>query len=525
MKIKKILPLLLITPFMAGCKGKELVIPTVDVENMTISLPAKPVYNTGAIASDDNFDYVDFYEISDFHGAVNHEEHSDEHYIGLPVMATFFNKKRELNPGGTIVLSSGDMFQGSVESNLTRGYIVNYAMNYMGFECMTLGNHEFDWTDEWIKKNANLEYEGHKIPFLAANLVDTTTNLIPDFVQPYHIVTRGTYKIGIIGTVGGDLEKSILGSALGHYEFSVEKPIVEEKAKYLRETENCDIVVWSTHNGLDLIQPVEGIDAIFGGHAHENRSETINNVPAVATKNYGRGIGHIQLKIDKATKEVSCAKNECIANPYFKVSPQTEDEGIKSIISQYDEEIGKIKNIKLGKTNSDLKKDKEVKNICVDAMMNAAKDFAKDIPEIDESRIIAAYHNINGGVRSDISAGKITYGKIYAPFPFDNAICLYKIKGSILKQQTSQLKSYAVCKTIEKKDEIKANEDYYIVVTDFIALSSQYLKPLLKINEEDLIFTGKVVREEVAQYIYKKNKIDAKDYGPSVSRFVPLADF
>ena len=197
----------LISGTLAGCnwfKKKSttkdpLVIPAVEVESLRINLPALPTRNTGAIRSDDDFEYIDMYELSDFHGAVSYEQRDKNDYIGLSKLASYLDGKRTNNPGGTLLLSSGDMFQGSADSNLTRGYMVNYAMHYMGFDAMAIGNHEFDWNTDWLKKNAELTYNGHSIPFLGANIVKDGT--IPSYLQKSTIITRGDYKIGVIGVI------------------------------------------------------------------------------------------------------------------------------------------------------------------------------------------------------------------------------------------------------------------------------------------------------------------------------------
>ena len=105
--------------------------------------------------------YFDFYELSDFHGATTYGEGSQ---LGISKLASYFDDKRTENPGGSIILAGGDMWQGTADSNITRGNLVTYAMCEIGFDSMTLGNHEFDWTDTWIKNNKNRA----NFPFLCA---------------------------------------------------------------------------------------------------------------------------------------------------------------------------------------------------------------------------------------------------------------------------------------------------------------------------------------------------------------------
>ena len=286
---------------LVGCKKKPLVIPAVDVASLQINLPTRPTYNTGSIRGDDNYDYIDLYELSDFHGAVNYEpDHSSGAYIGLPKLASYFESKRSANPGGTVIFSCGDMFQGSADSNLTRGYMVNYSMQYMGFDAMAIGNHEFDWTDEWMKKNAELQYNTSSIPFLGANI--QKNGEMPSFLKKSVVLQRAEYKIGVIGVIGSELENTILKSALEGYEFVKYQSIVDAEALRLKSEENCNAVVLLAHEAADKIEVVSNVDAVFGGHAHQDTESLNNGVPALATLNYGQSVAHIALKFNKSDK-------------------------------------------------------------------------------------------------------------------------------------------------------------------------------------------------------------------------------
>lgn len=87
---------------------------------------------------------------NDFHGSI--EENSSE--LGLLKYGTFLkNKRKEDN---TLILNSGDMWQGSILSNSNRGEFLTKVMNNIGFDCFTLGNHEFDWSTKYIKQNKAL---------------------------------------------------------------------------------------------------------------------------------------------------------------------------------------------------------------------------------------------------------------------------------------------------------------------------------------------------------------------------------
>ena len=519
MKFKK---LLLVIPALAltGCDfdffglfRKELVIPNVDVEALQINLPNLPTRNVGAIKADGDYDVIDLYELSDFHGAVNYEQHSNGDYIGLSKLASYFEGKRSENPGGTVLLSSGDMFQGSAESNLTRGYMVNYCMQYMGFDAMAVGNHEFDWTDEWLKKNAELKYNTSSMPFLGANIMKNGAR--PSFIQEYTVVNRGEYKIGVIGTMGADLEYSILKSAIVGYEFVAYADIVSNLAATLKASQGCNAVVLLCHDRTSSIESVTGVDAVFAGHAHVDAqtSSTAQLVPTLATKNYGQTVAHIALKFDRNTKALSLDKPNDLTSMSTVAAGLSDDAGIKNIMDQYAPAINQIKEIKLGKCDDELKYDKALKNLCTLTMYENAVEFATKNASynIDSTKIVAAFQNHKGGIRDNIQKGTITYGDVYRSFPFDNELVLFAIKGQELRNRISNVEQYGIYRTFKEKSDLNPEETYYCVTTDYLATTDDFAG-LKVLEDNDLIRTGGILRDEIAHKVYKLKSIKNADY-------------
>ena len=479
-----------------------LVIPSVDVTSLQVNLPELPSRNQGEIRHDESFDYIDLYEFSDFHGAVHYESHSNEDYAGLPRLATYMNNKRALNPGGTLLLSSGDMFQGSAESNLTRGYMVNYVMHYMGFDAMAVGNHEFDWNTDWLKKNAELTYNGHSIPFLGANI--QKDGEIPTYLKKSTVITRSDYRIGVIGVMGSNLESSVLKTALNGCEFAAYASIVAAESSRLRNEEGCQAVVLLAHQDALHIESTSGVDAVFGGHAHKDRNTVYGAVPALATGNYGQSVAHIGLKFEKSTKEFAGIDQAGVEVMKGIAANLEENADVNSIMDQYAPEINKIKHIKLGTADAELKIEGALINICTETMFNRAVESIKaNNPSIDSNKIVAAFHNAGGGIRDNIAAGEITYGNVYKSFPFDNEIVLFAMKGSEAKTKLSNINGLGCYRLFEKSDYFASNETYYFVTTDYLAFSESGIGKMKELTDEDLIRTGKVVRDEVANTIYQ----------------------
>ncbi|MBQ2894263.1 MAG: metallophosphoesterase, partial [Clostridia bacterium] len=84
--------------------------------------------------------YVDLYALNDLHGATSK----------LAKIGGYLKEKKQQDPN-TVLLSSGDMFQETLESNSNYGTLVNSCLEEIGFECMAIGNHEFDWGLDKLK--------------------------------------------------------------------------------------------------------------------------------------------------------------------------------------------------------------------------------------------------------------------------------------------------------------------------------------------------------------------------------------
>ena len=136
---------------------------------------------------------VDFYVVNDLHGKFDDTSMQP----GVDELSTFFEIKKNTDEH-VILLSSGDMWQGSSESNLTEGHLVTEWMNKMGFVAMAVGNHEYDWGEEIVQENAQLA----EFPFLAINLYDVNTNNRVEYCDASVVVEKGGIQIGIIGAIG-----------------------------------------------------------------------------------------------------------------------------------------------------------------------------------------------------------------------------------------------------------------------------------------------------------------------------------
>ncbi len=105
---------------------------------------------------------IDIYAINDLHGVLMDTDTQP----GVDELTTYIFNKYEDSSAYKILLSSGDMWQGTVESSSNKGLFMTEWMNLLGFSAMTVGNHEYDWGAEYIEENAAIA----EFPFLAINI-------------------------------------------------------------------------------------------------------------------------------------------------------------------------------------------------------------------------------------------------------------------------------------------------------------------------------------------------------------------
>lgn len=174
--------------------------------------------------------------------------------------------------GEVLLLDAGDIFQGTPYFNLYKGEPEIRCMSAMGYDAVTIGNHDFD---------AGLENLANKLtfaqfPVVIANYDFTGTPMEYKYV-PYKVFTKGRLKIGVTG-VGiqpkGLVPEELYGAT--QYLPPVEK--ASETATYLKQQKKCDMVICLSHLGYKyrdntvsdeiLARESENIDLIIGGHTH-----------------------------------------------------------------------------------------------------------------------------------------------------------------------------------------------------------------------------------------------------------------
>ncbi|MCQ2149673.1 MAG: metallophosphatase [Bacteroidales bacterium] len=208
---------------------------------------------------------------NDTHSHLEPTRHGTE---GVIERAAFIDSIRKADGKRNVLLvHAGDFNQGSPYYTVLGGKLEVNLVNALGYDCIELGNHEFDsGVEDLTGRAANL-----RCRLVCANY-DFSSIELGKYVKPYAVFKRGGYKVGIVGLLC-DISKVVnknVADGIRKVEGS-DADIVNGWTSYLREQEGCDLVLALTHIGyaedIELASKLHGVDAIIGGHSHTRIDE------------------------------------------------------------------------------------------------------------------------------------------------------------------------------------------------------------------------------------------------------------
>ena len=403
---------------------------------------------------------IDFYNFNDLHGKFNDESGQN----GVGKLTSYLEERNSIDEY-TVFLSTGDMWQGGAESNGTKGKIITDWMNYLGFEAMTLGNHEFDWGQDAIRTNSELA----QFPILAINIYDDSTGKRVSYCDSSVMIERGGAQIGIIGAIG-DCYSSILGEMTKGIHFKVGKELTElVKAESERlQAQGADMIVYLIHDGGsyssvgnygsyydDSLSSGGYVDLVFEGHSHSYYIFEDNyGVPHLQGGGDNKhGITHVELDVNFANGNVDINTTDYVT--HSNVSTYPADSIVNELIDKYWEEIeGVVRDLGY---NSKTRNSSEIARLVAKLYYEAGVEKWGD-----EYNIVLAGGSLNLRSPYKVYAGAVKYSDLQMILPFDNKLKLCAIKGSDLISKFLNNSDYYTYSTISAS-QVDKNATYYII--------------------------------------------------------------
>lgn len=462
--------------------------------------------------------------INDFHGALLEKDKTP----GAAKLATFILNERALNPKGTLLLSAGDMFQGSVRSNILYGQPVVEMMNNLNFNAMALGNHEFDWGVDVMRKLA----KSSSFPWLAANVIENYTNKPLPFTLPYVITKANGINVGIIGLTTPETAYTSSMNVVSNFKFIEPKDILDQTIDDVKKA-GAQVVIVVSHLGSSPGATITGEvvaitaqnnkpDAIISGHTHENVAGKVNGIPIVQALTRGHYVGEIKLLYSTTeNKVIDSTVQTLLVNPKNLQPNKT----MEKIVARSAKKAHAIEQNVLAEAVKPIPHDRHTFSVLGELFTDfVRKDLGTDIAFIN-----------GGGLRRSLAQGKVTLGDMYDISPFDNTIVTMDITGkelfSVLEYgianktygyiQFSGLKvefdaSQPVGEKIIKAslingEPIDMDKRYSIAVPDFMADGGDGYTIFKK--GENIVNSNKVLREIFANSIKNLKKLNIDSDG------------
>ncbi|HEY9058490.1 MAG TPA: 5'-nucleotidase C-terminal domain-containing protein [Aurantimonas sp.] len=337
----------------------------------------------------------------------------------------------------SILVDGGDQFQGSLFYTQYKGKAAAELMNTLGYEAMTVGNHEFDDGPKVLRAFM----EAIDFPILLANADISDEPELADALKPSTVIEKNGERIGLIGITPADTAE--LSSPGPNVSFTDPVEALKREVAALTGEGVTKIVVLS-HSGYEvdkrIAAAVPGIDVIVGGHTNTLLSNTDakakgpyptmvkgpeGDVAIVQAYAYGKYLGQLAVTFDDAGTVTAAA-----GEPVIMDGEIVEDSALKARIAELAKPLEEIRQKVVARAARPIDGGRDacrsgecaMGNLVAEAMLDRVRDQGTQI----------AITN-GGGLRASIDSGEITMGEVLTVLPFQNTLATFKLTGADLK--------------------------------------------------------------------------------------------
>ena len=376
----------------------------------------------------------DSYELTIMHTNDVHAEHEPGRSGdgGAARQATVVRQIRD-EVANHLLLDGGDRFTGTLFHIQWLGQDSAQIMNMIGYDAMTLGNHEFDNGDEVLAAFVDaLEF-----PVVTANVDFSDSPLLADKIEPMVTLEVGDGSVGIIGLVTPESE--ILSSPGPELVFEYDLVSVTQNAVDALTAAGVNKIILVTHIGyeadVEVAQQVSGVDVVVGGHTNtflsNNYSGAQGEYPTVLASASGepvlvvqastktRYLGRLDVEFDGGGVLSDWDGDAILLSRYITPAPDVSD-----LVAGLAEPINELRSRVVGESAIVLEGNRSV---CRVEECNLGNFIADALREETGAQIV--YMN-GGGIRSGIDAGEITMGEILTVQPFGNVTSTFGLSGA-----------------------------------------------------------------------------------------------
>lgn len=345
--------------------------------------------------------------------------------LGYTRIGAIVKKIRAENPN-TLVIDAGDTFHGLPFANLERGAGIAKILNQVGYDYMTVGNHDFNYGQDRLMELS----KEIKFPILAANVYKNGARIF----KAYDIREMAGLKIGVFGLASP--ETSYKTDPKGIEGITFTNPVEEARKVVAELAPLTDIIICISHVGLDrssdprsvdIASEVDGIDVIIDGHSHSSLATTIaenyTRTLIASAGQYGTAAGVVDIVV---APDRMIAYRQARSITVENTPGLTADPEVKAIVDQIAAAQKPMLSEKVGATSVLLL---GVRDNVRTSQTNMGTLIANGM--LVQTKADVALQN-GGGIRDSIAAGDITKGDIFKVLPFGNYIVTIEVTGADL---------------------------------------------------------------------------------------------
>ncbi len=332
----------------------------------------------------------------------------------------------------SILVDGGDQFQGTLFYTYYKGKVAAEMMNKLGYDGMTVGNHEFDDGPEVLRGFM----DAVSFPVLMSNADFSAEPALADKLLKSTVIEKGGEKIGLIGLTPEDTDE--LASPGANVHFS--DPVAAVQGEVERLTaEGVNKIIVLSHSGYAVDQKVAagttGVDVIVGGHTNTYLSNTsdkaqgpyptmVNDVAIVQAYAYGKFLGELNVTFDDEGNVT-----EAVGEPLIMDAAVTEDDTTVARIAELAVPLDEIRNKVVASAASAIEGSRDVCRAEECAMGNLVADAM--LARVKDQGVSIAIQN-GGGLRASIDEGEVTMGEVLTVLPFQNTLSTFQITGATM---------------------------------------------------------------------------------------------
>ena len=329
----------------------------------------------------------------------------------------------------SILVDGGDQFQGTLYYTYDKGKVAAEMMNKLGYDAMTVGNHEFDDGPEVLREFAN----NVNFPILMSNADISGEPLIKDVIQKSVVIERGGEKIGLIGLTPQDTDE--LASPGKNITFTDPAGAVQSEVDRLA-AEGVNKIIVLSHSGYEVDKAVAaattGVDVIVGGHSNTLLSNSndravgpyptvVGGTQIVQAYAYGKFLGELNVTFNDAGEVIETSGDLTVID-----GTVAEDADTVARIKELGMPLDEIRNKVVAQSEGLIEGDRSVCRVQECAMGNLIADAM--LARVKDQGVEIAIAN-SGGIRASIDAGDVTMGEVLTVLPFQNTLSTFQVSG------------------------------------------------------------------------------------------------